>query len=124
MSSGEESLEKKKKKHKRRKEKKKIDSGLVSCFGRIGVPARSVNFFGPCDKCSIDKILHFNYCLAIDSFKRRNCVANGLYQPYMTHIWRSREEKFHEEKYSPDYMLNSEKTAIRSYLFQCSIYMS
>lgn len=35
------------KKHKRGKEKEKIDRGLVSCFGRIGVSARSVNFFWP-----------------------------------------------------------------------------
>lgn len=68
MSSGEESLGKKKKKHKRRKEKK-IDSGLVSCFGRIGVPARSVNFLDLVTNAQLIRSSTSIICLATDLFK-------------------------------------------------------
>lgn len=70
---------KKKKKHKRRKEKKKkIDSGLVSCFGRIGVPARSVNFFGLVTNA---QLIRSSTSIIVWQLIRLN-VEIVLYQPY------------------------------------------
>jgi len=49
-----------KKKHRRKRKEKKINGGLVSCFGRIGVPARSVNFFTLVTNAQLIRFLHFN----------------------------------------------------------------